>query len=83
MHSFFINNIWGADFADIQLISKINKAIHFLLCVFDIYGKCKLVVPLKDKKDITITNDFQKILKESGRKPNKVWADTFNEFYNR
>ena len=36
-----------------------------LLCVIDIYSKCAWVVPLKDKKGITITNAFQKILDES------------------
>ena len=30
--------------------------------------------PLNDKKGITITNTFQKILNESGHKPNKVWV---------
>ena len=29
LHSSFINNIWGADLADMQLISKFNKGIHF------------------------------------------------------
>ena len=32
----FIDNIWGADLADMQLISKFNKGICFLLCVLDI-----------------------------------------------
>ena len=39
--------------------------------------------PLKDKKGITITNAFQKILDESKRKPNKIWVDKGSEFYNR
>ena len=37
----------------------------------------------KIKKGITITNAFQKILKESNRKPNKIWVDKGSEFYNR
>ena len=40
-------------------------------------------VPLKDKKGITITKAFQKVINESGRKPNKIWVDKSNEFYNR
>ena len=36
----------------------------------------------KIKKGITITNAFQKILKESNRKPNKIWVDKGSEFYN-
>ena len=38
--------------------------------------------PLKDKKGISIVNDFQKILKESDRRPNKMWVDKESEFYN-
>ena len=57
-----------------QLISKFNKRFRFLLCVIDIFSKYAWVVPLKDKKGITITNAFQKILKESNRKPNKIWV---------
>ena len=65
-----------------QLISKFNKGFRFLLCVIDIFSKYAWVVPLKDKKGITITNAFQKILKESNRKPNKIWVDKGSEFYN-
>ena len=31
VHSHFIDNTWGADLADMQLISKFNKGIRFLL----------------------------------------------------
>ena len=37
----------------------------------------------KPKKSITITNAFQKILNESGRKPKQIWVDKGSEFYNR
>ena len=40
-------------------------------------------VPSKDKKGITITVAFQKILDESGHKLNKIWVDKGSEFYNR
>ena len=43
----FIDNIWSANLADIQLISKFNKTSKFLLCVIDIYNKCEWVIPLK------------------------------------
>ena len=69
------DNIWGADLADLQLISKFNKGFIFLLCVIDIFSKYAWVIPLKDKKGMTITNAFQKILDKSGRKPNKIWVD--------
>ena len=55
-----------------QLISKFNKRFRFLLCIIDIYSKYAWVFPLKDKKGISIVNAFQKILKESDRRPNKI-----------
>ena len=33
VHSAFKDNIWGADLADMQLLSRCNKGIRFLLCV--------------------------------------------------
>ena len=54
-----------------QLIGKFNKGFRFLLCVIDIFSKYAWVFPLKDKKGISIVNAFQKMLKESDRKPNK------------
>ena len=36
VHLPFIVNIWSADLADVQLISKFNKRFRFLLCVIDI-----------------------------------------------
>ena len=40
------------------------------------------VVPLKDKKGVSIANAFQKILDSSKGKPNKIWVDQGREFYN-
>ena len=77
-----------------QLISKFNKGIRFLLlilleyayfsiCIFHI---CIWVVPLKNKKGMTIVNVFQKFLDSmklhSKRKPNKIWVNKCSEFYN-
>ena len=69
VYSRFKDNIWGDYLAD--LINKFNKRFRFLLCVIDIFGKYAWVAPLKDKKGITITNAFQKILKESNRNQTK------------
>ena len=65
-----------------QLLSKYTKGIRFLLCVIDIFSKHAWVVPLKDKKGINIVKAFQSILKQSNRKPNKIWVDKGSEFYN-
>ena len=66
-----------------QLISKFNKEFIFLQCVIDIFSNYTWVIPLKDKKCITITNAFQKILDESNGKPNKIRLDEGSKFYNR
>ena len=39
LKSLFIDNIWGTDFADMQLTSIFNKGTRFLLCVIDIFSK--------------------------------------------
>ena len=65
-----------------QLLSKYNKGIRFLLRVIDIFSKYAWVVPLKDKKGISIVKAFQIILKQSNGKPNKIWVDKGSEFYN-
>ena len=87
VYSGFKDNIWGADLADMQLIGKFNKGFRFLLCFIDSFSKYALVVPLKDKKGISIVNAFHKILDKSielhsERKTNKIWVDKGNEFYN-
>ena len=41
----------------------------------DIFSKYSFVVPLKDKKGISIVNAFQSVLNKSKRKPNKIWVD--------
>ena len=78
----FKDNIWGVDLADMQLISKYNKVIRYLLCVIDLFSRYAWVIPLKNKKGGTIDEGFKKILDDSNRKPNKIWVDHGSEFYN-
>ena len=82
VYSQFKDNIWGVDLADMQSLSRKNKGIKYLLCVIDLYSKYAFVIPLKDKKGISIVNAFDKIIRQSERKPNKIWVDQGIEFYN-
>ena len=82
VYSGFKDNNWGADLADMQLINKSNKGFGFLVCVIDVFSNYAWVVPLKDKKSVTIANAFQKILDDSTRKWSKIWVDKGSEFYN-
>ena len=72
-------NIWGLDLADMQSLSRKNKGIKYLLCAIDLHRKYP---PLKDKKGISIVNAFNKIIKQSNRKSNKISVDQGGEFYN-
>ena len=83
VYSQFKDNIWGVDLADMQSLSRKNKDIKYLLCAIDLYSKYAFVVPLKDKKGISIVNAFDKMIKQSNRKPNKIWVDQGCEFYNK
>ena len=67
-----------------QLISRFNKGIKFLLCVIDIFIKYAWVILLKDKKKgVIIVNALENVLNSSKRKTNKIWVDRCSEFYNR
>ena len=65
-----------------QSLSRKNKGIKYLLCAIDLFSKYAFVIPLKDEKGISIVNAFNKIIKQSNRKPNKIWVDQGGEFYN-
>ena len=82
VYSQFKGNIWGVDLADMQSLSRKNEGIKYLLCAIDLYSKYAFVIPLKEKKGISIVNAFDKIIKQSNRKPNKIWVDQGGEFYN-
>ena len=82
VQSSFMDNIQDADFADMQLVNEFNKGFRCFISVIDIYIKYAWVIPLEDKKSLTITNTFQKTLTESNWKPNKIWVDKDTEFYN-
>ena len=57
-------------------------AINKQVIDIDIFSKYAWVVPLKDKKGVSIVDAFQNILNDSNRKPNKIWVYKGSEFYN-
>ena len=69
VYSQFKDNIWGVDLADMQSLSRKNKGIKYHLCAIVCIG-------------ISIVNAFNKIIKQSNRKPNNIWVDQGGEFYN-
>ena len=76
-----INEIFAADLVEMQKFAKLNKGYRYLLTCIDIFSKFSWVIPLKDKKGITIKNALQKIFNK--RKPKLLWTDKGKEFYNK
>ena len=72
----------GSRFSRHAILSRKNKGIKYLLCAINLYSKYAFVIPLKDKKGISIVNAFNKIIKQSGKKTNKLWVDQGGEFFN-
>ena len=65
-----------------QSLSKYNKGIKYLLRAIYLFSKYLWVVPLKDKRGITIVNAFQKIISKE-HKPSKILVDKGGKFYNK
>ena len=76
-----IDEIFAADLVEMQKFAKLNKGYRYLLTCIDIFSKFAWVIPLKDKKGITIKNALEKIFNE--RKPKYLWTDNGKEFYNK
>ena len=80
VYSSFKDNIWSVDLADKQSLSECNKGIKHLFCATDLFSKYAWVVPLKDKRGISIVNAFQKII---SKKKKQIWVDQGGEIYNK
>ena len=81
VYSSFTDDIQGVHLADMQSLSKCNQENKYILCAIDLFSKYVWVVPLKDKKEISIVYTFKRIISR-GRKTNKIWVDQDSEFYN-
>ena len=86
----YTDSIWRVDLADVQSLSKYNKAIMYFLCAINLFSKYAWVVPIEDKEETSIVNAFKKIISEKSeveskgwRKTNKIWVDQGSEFYDK
>ena len=73
VYSSFRNDIWGVDLVYMQSLRKQNKGVEYLLCAIDLLSKYAWVVPLKDKRGITIVSAFNN-LKRTQTKENMGWS---------
>ena len=65
-----------------QQFNKWNGGYRYLLMVLDLFSKYVWIVPLKDKNGETVTEAFKTIFKE-GHKPQYLWTDKGQEYYNK
>ena len=64
-----------------QAFSKFNRGVKYLLAVIDVFSKYGWLIPLKDKTGKSVASALKTIFEE--RKPEKMWVDKGNEFYNK
>lgn len=78
-----VDDTWTADLVDTSAFAKDNKGVKFLLSIIDVFSKYGWLVPLSDKKGVTVNQAFATVFKNSGRTPKKLWTDKGTEFYNK
>ena len=64
-----------------QVFSKFNRGVKYLLAVIDVFSKYGWLIPLKDKTGKYVASALKTIFEE--RKPEKMWVDKGKEFYNK
>ena len=83
MYSSFIDDIWGADLADVQLTSQFIKGICFYYVLLIFLVNTHGLLLWKTKMALQLLMLFKKILDESNHKPKNLWIDKGSEFYDR
>lgn len=74
---------WGADLADMGTWKAENNGHNQILTVIDVFTRYAWAVALKSKEAGEVRDAFDKIVKESGRKPKHLWTDQGTEFKNK
>lgn len=73
---------WEADLVEMKGVSRINRDYAYLLTVIDVLSKFAWVVPLKNKQASSIVIAFERIFKNSERRPKQIRTDKGGEFVN-
>lgn len=77
-----IDDLWQADLIDFKNLSKDNDGYKYILVVIDCLSKYAWVVPIKRKTKGDVTDAFERIMRQSNRKPSNLQTDMGTEFYN-
>ena len=73
------DDIWSADLVEMPKQGNFK----YILTVIDLFTKYAWALPLTNKTGKSIKEAFQRIMRESKRRPNKLWVDHGKEFYNK
>ena len=79
---FGIDEQWTADLIKVINITKYNRGYRYLLTVVDVFSKHAWVEPIKNKTGKTVTEAFEKILKQC-RTAIQLQTDDGKEFFNK
>lgn len=66
------DNVWAADFAEMESLSSFNRGVKYLLYTIDVFTEYAWVKLLKDKTAKTVFHDFIEIVNEFKCNPNKL-----------
>lgn len=80
VYVYHVDQTWGGDLISLPSVADMNDNIKYFLIVIDFFSKYAWVEPLQDAKAITVSHAFEKIFKESGRKPQNINTDLGSEF---
>lgn len=75
-----IDDLYQADLADMQNLSRFNDGFRFILTCVDVFSKRAFAVPVKDKRGPSIAQAFEKIFSVSF--PVMLQTDRGTEFLN-
>ncbi|GFR07731.1 uncharacterized transposon-derived protein F54H12.3 [Trichonephila clavata] len=78
--SYGINDLWQCDLVDLQHLAEHNNGFRFSLTIIDVFSKFAYVIPLKNKKAVSVTKAFESLLQQV--KPKNIQSNKGNEFYN-
>src|SRR5437773_2215328 len=74
-----IDSVWASDLVEMEP----ERGYKFILTIVDVFSKFAWAIPLKSKTGQEMTETFERVFKESGRIPKKIWTDKGREYYNK
>ena len=85
VYSPMIDSIWSADLIILNRKEYVqqHENYKYILCVMDVFSRYAWVKITKNKDKITISDAFENIIKQSGRKCKRLWTDNGGEFYQK